>query len=148
VFHIVRRILQYAAHMPSPQDFRRIVLGLDGAIESEHMGHPDFRAHGRIFATLQFDPQWGMVKLTPEQQRRLVRDAPDVFKPAAGAWGAAGSTLVHLRNVDEEVLGEAITMSWQNAAAAGANRKKAASAARARTAARTRRTRKPGSRKR
>jgi hypothetical protein len=93
-----------------------MILGLDGAVESAHMGHPDFRANGRIFATLQSDPRWGMVKLTPEQQRRFIRDAPDVFKPAAGAWGAGGSTLVNLSDVDEEILGEALTLAWKNSA--------------------------------
>ena len=32
--------------------FRDLALALDGAIEASHMGHPDFRANGRIFATL------------------------------------------------------------------------------------------------
>ena len=29
------------------------------------MGHPDFRANGRIFATLQHDRTWGALMLTP-----------------------------------------------------------------------------------
>ena len=33
-------------------DFRRIALSLEGAEESSHMGAPDFRVGGRIFATL------------------------------------------------------------------------------------------------
>ena len=33
------------------------------------MGHPDFRANGRIFATLSPDGTQGMVKLTPAQQQ-------------------------------------------------------------------------------
>jgi hypothetical protein len=33
-------------------DFRRIALSLEGAEESAHMGSPDFRVGGRIFATL------------------------------------------------------------------------------------------------
>ena len=37
------------------KDFRRIAVGMDGAIESAHMGHPDFRVNGRIFATLHHD---------------------------------------------------------------------------------------------
>src|SRR3954466_703806 len=98
--------------MPSEKDFRRIALGLDGVVESSHMGHPDFRAHGRIFVTLQHDRAWGAVMLTPDQQKALLREAPESFKPAAGAWGRSGSTLVHLPSVDEESLGEAITMSW------------------------------------
>lgn len=38
--------------MLTPDAFRRLALDLPGAIESAHMGHPDFRANGRIFATL------------------------------------------------------------------------------------------------
>ena len=33
-------------------DFRRIALSLNGAEEGSHMGSPDFRVGGRIFATL------------------------------------------------------------------------------------------------
>jgi hypothetical protein len=54
-----------------PDDFRRIALSMTDAIESAHMGHPDFRANGRIFATL----------------------SPDA---------------------DEETVGEAMTLAWQN----------------------------------
>ena len=101
--------------MPSVKDFRRLALALDEAIESAHMGHPDFRAHGRIFATIQHDPAWGGLLLTPEQQQRFLREHPDAFKPAAGAWGAAGSTLVHFASIDEEIMGELLTLCWQNA---------------------------------
>jgi hypothetical protein len=94
--------------------FRRIALGLDGAIESEHMGHPDFRANGKIFATIKHDNKSGMVKLTPEQQQKFIRDAPEAFAPENGAWGRAGSTKVVFSSVDEDMLGEAMTLAWQN----------------------------------
>ena len=55
------------------EDFRRMALGMKGAIEGAHMGHPDFRINGKIFATLHADRQWGMVKLTPHQQAEFVR---------------------------------------------------------------------------
>ena len=109
--------------MASVKDFRRMALDLEGAIESAHMGHPDFRAHGRIFATIQHDPQWGGLMLTPEQQQRFLGDHPGAFKPAAGAWGAAGATLVHFPSLDEDTLGEALTLCWQNAAAKAAAKK-------------------------
>src|SRR5215510_12717624 len=100
-----------------------MALALEGAIESAHMGHPDFRAHGRIFATIQHDPQWGGLMLTPEQQQRFLGDYPGAFKPAAGAWGVAGATLVHFASLDEDTLGEALTFCWQNAAAKAAAKK-------------------------
>ena len=98
-------------------DFRRMALALDGAIESAHMGHPDFRAHGRIFATLKDDLVHGMVKLTPEQQATFVRDHA-AFVPESGAWGRLGCTRVTLSAVDAETLGEALTLAWQNVEAA------------------------------
>ena len=48
-------------------EFRRIALSLDGAEESSHMGVPDFRVGGHIFATLASqDEGFGNLKLTPE----------------------------------------------------------------------------------
>lgn len=100
-------------------DFRRIALGMKDAIESEHMGHPDFRVNGRIFATLHADNRWGMVNLTPDEQKAFVDDNPGVFVPENGAWGLQGSTAVRLEAVDEEVLGEAMTLAWRNTVARG-----------------------------
>lgn len=81
------------------------------------MGHPDFRANGRIFASLHGDRQWGMVKLTPDQQADFVRDSPDVFKPENGAWGRQGCTAVRLALAEEERVGEALTLACRNSAA-------------------------------
>ena len=92
-------------------EFRRIALGMDGAIESAHMGHPDFRANGRIFATLHQDHLYGMVKLTPDQQQTFVRAHPAAFAPENGAWGREGCTRVRLAAVDEDTLGEAMTLA-------------------------------------
>jgi hypothetical protein len=95
-------------------DFRRIALGMEGAVEGAHMGHPDFRVHNRIFATLHHDREFGMVALTPDQQEQFMRVHPDVFVPESGAWGRGGSTRVRLAAIPEETLGEAMTLAWQN----------------------------------
>jgi hypothetical protein len=102
--------------------FRRLVLRLPDTLESAHMGHPDFRVGGRIFATLHDDESRGMVVLTPDQQERFVRENPSVFQPESGAWGRSGCTRVHLASVDEETLGEALTLAWQNGVAKGPSR--------------------------
>ena len=78
------------------------------------MGHPDFRANGRIFATLHQDMLWGMVKLTPEQQAQFIDDDPESFKPEPGAWGRSGCTAVQISTVSEDTLGEALTLAWKN----------------------------------
>ncbi len=80
------------------------------------MGHPDFRVNNKIFATINPNYETGMVKLTTDQQRKLVQDHPASFAPENGAWGRAGCTRVHLASVDEDTLGEAMTLAWQNIA--------------------------------
>jgi hypothetical protein len=86
------------------------------------MGHPDFRVNNRIFATLTHDRVFGGLMLTPAQQERLLREHPGAFEPASGAWGRAGATMVRLTSVSEEVLGEALTLAWQNAVRTGGPR--------------------------
>ena len=97
--------------------FRRIALGMSGAVEASHMDHPDFRANGRIFATLDHENVRGMVKLTPEQQEAFIRNDPGTFEPASGAWGRQGCTMLRLSKADEAIVGEAMTLAWQAVAA-------------------------------
>jgi hypothetical protein len=98
------------------EHFRRVALSMPEASEAEHMGHPDFRVNGKIFATLWPDEQWGMVKLTPDQQRKLVSANPAVFVPVKGTWGDRGATQVHLDSIDKPTLRRAIVTAWCNTA--------------------------------
>lgn len=97
--------------------FRRLALSLPEAIESAHMGHPDFRVGGKIFATLGPAPcEWGMVKLTPPQQASFIRAEPGVFEPCSGAWGRGGATKVVLRAAGEPTVRQALAAAWRNTA--------------------------------
>jgi hypothetical protein len=104
--------------------FRRIATGLQGVVEGSHMAHPDFRVGGRIFATLRDDDLHGMVTVPPEYQAKIVGEFPDAFIVESGAWGRAGSTRVRLANVDEDALGEAMTIAWQWAVEKGPTKSK------------------------
>jgi hypothetical protein len=74
------------------KDFRRIALSLEGAEESSHMGAPDFRVGGRIFATLASEAQgYGNLMLTLEQQAEFVEELPEVFLPIPGGLGPDGN---------------------------------------------------------
>jgi len=97
--------------------FRRIALSLPEAVESAHMHHPDFRVHDKVFATLGYpDNGHGAVKLTSAQQKALVDAEPDVFAPAAGAWGRQGMTTVRLRAAKKTVVRQALVHAWCNTA--------------------------------
>jgi hypothetical protein len=99
------------------EGFRHLALGFPEATEGAHMGHPDFRVRGKIFATLGVpDAGWGMVKLTPEQQRAFVDAAPTVFQPVKGGWGLRGATNVRLRAATRRALGPALQTAWRNVA--------------------------------
>jgi hypothetical protein len=98
----------------TPNEFRQIALRMNGATEGAHMGHPDFRANGKIFATLYPDGASGMVKLTSDQQQDFMRGDSATFAPASGAWGRQGCTTMCLASVAEETLVEAMTLAWQN----------------------------------
>jgi len=85
-------------------DFRKMALGFPGTVESAHMNHPDFRAEERIFATLGYpDESWGMVGLTGEQQRVLIRRGKGAFRPCNGVWGERGATNVHLGSAEKSL---------------------------------------------
>jgi hypothetical protein len=87
------------------------------AEERAHMGHPDFRVKGKIFATLMpGDEPAGMVKLKPAQQHDFMKSQPTVFEPVKGGWGAKGATRVILAEADRATLRAAIEAGWRNVA--------------------------------
>jgi hypothetical protein len=99
----------------SSDEFRKMALEIPTAVERSHMHHPDFRVGGKIFASLGVpDRSWGMVKLTPEQQRAFMVKAPDVFKPCSGAWGRQGYTNVYLASAKPGIVRAAVGAAAKN----------------------------------
>jgi hypothetical protein len=95
-------------------DFRRIALSLEGAEEGSHMGSPDFRVGGRIFATLAPEDQgYGNLMLRPEEQAAFVEELPEVFVPIAGGWGRMGMTHIRLAAANQDVLAGALRTAWK-----------------------------------
>jgi hypothetical protein len=97
-------------------EFRSLALALPEARESSHMKHPDFRVRGKIFATLGPGERWGMVKLTPDQQRQFIVAEPAMFVPVKGAWGRQGCTTVQLESATGDRVRPAMIAAWRNAA--------------------------------
>ena len=102
----------------TPEAFRTLALALPDAAEGAHMGHADFRAGGRIFATLGHpDAAHAMIKLTPDEQALRLETAAATFRPAAGAWGRQGSTLVILADAETAAVGGALACAHAAASA-------------------------------
>lgn len=103
----------------TPDGFRRLALSLPESVEVGHMGHPDFRVGGKIFATLGYpDDGWAMVKLGPDQQEAFVAADPSAFAPVKGGWGKGGATNVRLSKAKVKAVRTALLTAWRNVAPA------------------------------
>lgn len=101
----------------TPAEFRRLALRLPEAVEGAHMGHADFRVGGRIFATLGYpNERSAAVMLSPQDQDYLLRDHPGTFAPAAGKWGASGTTMVTLAQANIPTISAALEAAWRKRA--------------------------------
>ncbi len=99
----------------TPASFRKLALSYQGASEGGHGGHPDFRAGGKVFASMGYpDDNSAVVKLTPDQQELLVAAEAGIFSPVKGVWGRRGYTRVHLPAADAKTLSSALAMAWRN----------------------------------
>ena len=101
----------------TPAQFRLLALDLPEAVQGEHMGTPDFRVRGRIFATLGSGANARcVVKLAPGEQEMFMRVEPDAFEPVTGGWGRKGWTRVDLSRVEEPLARDALVTAWRNVA--------------------------------
>ena len=101
----------------TPDEFRRLALSYPGAVEGAHQGHADFRVAGRVFASVGYPSDaFAAVMLTPQDQDLLMRDHPAAFAPAAGKWGASGSTTVRLAAADPGPVAAALEAAWRRRA--------------------------------
>jgi hypothetical protein len=99
----------------TPAAFAKLALALDGATQGAHGGHPDFRAGGKVFATMGYpDKAWAMVKLTPDQQEMLCAAEPAMFRPVKGGWGLRGATNLSLAEADARTARSALAMALKN----------------------------------
>jgi hypothetical protein len=96
------------------ETFRRLALAFPNAEARSHLGNPDFRINGKIFATLGGSSGRPVVKLAPEEQALLLEAEPELFIPASGAWGRAGSTHIVLDLADEATVRDALERAYRN----------------------------------
>ncbi len=104
--------------MPLTTDqFRELALAFDDAVESSHMSHPDFRAGGKIFASLpKPEESLAMVKLTSEQQTSFLK-SDAAFAPCSGAWGKRGYTNIELTKAKKSLVKSAVEIAYENVTA-------------------------------
>jgi hypothetical protein len=99
----------------TPDQFHKLALSRPEVVEGQHMGVTDFRANGRIVATIGTpEVGWGMIKLTLEQQAMVCLSQPKVFQPFKGGWGRLGCTSVKLAAAKTPEVREALMLAVQN----------------------------------
>jgi hypothetical protein len=99
--------------MVTAAQMRKLALSLPETEERSHFEQPDFRVRNKIFAGLSQDETLGTLKLPPELQAALIEAHPDVFFPAAGAWGRSGWTRVTLSNAKLDLLRPLVREAWR-----------------------------------
>lgn len=98
--------------MVTEDDARALALALPETAEGGHMGHPDFRVGGKIFAGFPRPGEMSL-RLDAAEQEAVVLAAPRTYAPAAGAWGRQGWTIVQLAGAEAEELRELVAEAWR-----------------------------------
>jgi hypothetical protein len=99
--------------MVTAAQFRKLAMAFPEVEEKSHFEQPDFRVRNKIFAGLSRDHDEGNLKLTPELQAMVLSAEPDVFVPAAGAWGRSGWTRIVLAKAELPGLRELLAESYR-----------------------------------
>jgi hypothetical protein len=100
--------------MATTEQARRIFLEQPQAEEKSHMGHPDFRVGGRIFATLQPAKKVAVVMLSPADQSAAVQMNPEALTQKY--WGKKGYVEVNLARANAALLRALAQAAWRNIA--------------------------------
>jgi hypothetical protein len=97
----------------TPDDFAALALSLPDVVESSHFGNRDFRAGGRIFATLPSKTHANL-NFTPDQQLMMLEIHAGLFAPLAKSWGARGWTSVLLADCPTDIALSALRTAQAN----------------------------------
>lgn len=94
-------------------EFAALALSLSDVEEGAHFGKRDFRAGGKVFASLP-SPTTANIGFTPDQQQLMREVHGQLYAPLAKSWGARGWTALDLRRADVEIVLSALTMARDN----------------------------------
>lgn len=93
---------------------RRIFLEQPEAEEKSHMGHPDFRVGGKIFATLWPTKHIAVVKLSIADQTGALQVNPEAL--TLKYWGKSPYLEVNLPKANVALLRALAQAAWRNTA--------------------------------
>lgn len=91
-------------------------LSFDEVIELPHFEKTSFRVNKKIFATLNIQKGEATFKLSAIDQSVFCDFDRNSIWPATGAWGKQGWTIFDLTALTDEMLIDALTLSYCNVA--------------------------------
>jgi len=91
-------------------------LSFDDVIELPHFEKISFRVNKKIFATLNIQKKQATFKLSAIDQSVFCNFDRNRIWPATGAWGKQGWTIFNLAELTDEMLIDALTLSYCNVA--------------------------------
>jgi hypothetical protein len=98
--------------MVSLETARDIALSFDATEELPHFEITSFRVKNKIFMTMNADKNHITIRLSPVDQSIFCEYDPRIVYRVPNAWGKYGWTHVNLELVEEELLRDAITLSY------------------------------------
>jgi hypothetical protein len=96
--------------------FREMALSFDEVVEQPHFEKQSFRVNKKIFATLDYKNETVTLKFSEIDQFIFCSFDKSVIYPVSGSWGIKGWTTLELNNVRQEMLLDALTVSYCNVA--------------------------------
>lgn len=106
----------YNKVMVSFEKFRELALSFPGSEELPHFEKASFRVKKKIFATLNVAENRACLKFNEIDQSVFCGIDKAVIYPVPNKWGKQGWTLVDLNKVNEDVLMDAISTSYNEVA--------------------------------
>jgi hypothetical protein len=89
---------------------REIILSMPEAEEAGHHGHPDFRIHNKIFATLWPDECRAVLKVPFGEYADLLKSSAQALSEIK--WGKQRWTNVHLQHIDAKIFRGLVEDAW------------------------------------
>ncbi|RNL52528.1 MmcQ/YjbR family DNA-binding protein [Pedobacter jejuensis] len=102
--------------MLTVEEFKKLALSFENATEEPHFEKASFRVNKKIFATLNSSKCAISLKLTPVDQSVFCSfDSENIYQ-ANGPWGKQGWTIFEFNKLKEDLIEDALTLSYCNVA--------------------------------
>src|SRR6476620_4469465 len=95
---------------------KKLALEFDSSVEAAHFERISFKVEKKIFATLDSKLHQMVLKFTEIEQSVFSAYDNSIIYPVPNKWGKQGWTIVELKKVKQEVLKDAIRVSYCNVA--------------------------------